>query len=65
MIADGALARHVEQRYAGWDGKLGKSILAGKQSLAELAALVDKSALEPQPRSGRQERLEALVNTYF
>jgi xylose isomerase len=65
MIDDGALAEHVAQRYAGWDAKLGRSILGGKQSLADLAALVDKGALEPQPHSGRQERLEALVNTYF
>jgi xylose isomerase len=65
MIADGALARHVEERYAGWNGKLGMGILAGKQSLADLAALVDQQGLEPQPRSGKQERLEALVNTYF
>src|SRR5882762_10022151 len=49
MIDDGALAKQLAQRYAGWDGKLGKSILAGKSSLAELAALVEKSDLEPQP----------------
>lgn len=65
MIDDGALGEHVAQRYALWDGKLGRRILAGKQSLADLAALVDKNGLEPQPHSGRQERLEALVNTYF
>jgi xylose isomerase len=65
MIKDGALADHLSQRYAGWDGKLGRRILAGKSSLADLAALVDNAALEPQPRSGRQEQLETLVNTYF
>lgn len=64
MIDDGALAGHLAERYAGWDGKLGKGILAGKQSLDDLAALVDKTSLEPQPRSGQQERLEALVNLY-
>jgi len=65
MIKDGALADHLSQRYAGWDGKLGRRILAGKSSLADLAALVDTAALEPQPRSGRQEQLETLINTYF
>jgi len=65
MIRDGALAEHVGQRYAGWDGKLGKKILAGKSSLDDLAALVAQTDLEPQPRSGAQERLEALVNTYL
>ena len=65
MIEDDALADHLAQRYAGWDGKLGRGIIAGKHSLADLAALVDKTALEPQPHSGHQERLDALVNTYF
>jgi len=64
MVEDGALAQHVAQRYAGWDGTLGRGILAGKRSLADLAALVDKESLEPQPRSGRQEHLEVLVNSY-
>ncbi|MFT3955018.1 MAG: xylose isomerase [Piscinibacter sp.] len=64
MISDGALAAHVDERYAGWNGKLGKSILAGKQSLDSLARLVAATDLEPQPRSGRQERLEQLVGNY-
>jgi len=65
MIEDGALADQLSQRYYGWEGKLGKQILAGKSSLDDLAALIDKNALEPQPRSGRQEVLEALVNSYL
>lgn len=65
MIDDGALAQQLRERYHGWDGKLGKGILAGKQSLEDLAALVDRESLEPQPRSGRQEVLEALVNSYL
>lgn len=65
MVEDGALAAQLRERYHGWDGKLGRGILAGKQSLDDLAALVDRDALEPQPRSGRQEVLEALVNSYL
>ena len=65
MIVDGSLADHVARRYAGWDGDLGKNILAGKKSLADLAALVDQNTLEPRPVSGRQEQLEALVNAYL
>jgi xylose isomerase len=65
MIDDGALERAVQERYAGWDGKLGRAILQGKRSLADLATIVDKGSLEPQPVSGRQERLEALVNSYL
>jgi xylose isomerase len=65
MIRDGKLDAHLKARYDGWNGKLGKDILAGKQSLDDLAALVDKKGFNPQPRSGRQEWLEALVNHYI
>jgi xylose isomerase len=65
MIEDGALARLVGERYAGWNGELGRSIRAGEQGLESLAALVDEKQLDPRPVSGRQERLENLVNSYF
>lgn len=65
MIADGALADLLRQRYSGWEGRLGRRILGGSSSLEDLAALVDKNTLEPRPRSGRQEILEALVNSYL
>lgn len=65
MIVDGALAAEVRSRYADWDSKEGKAILAGKRSLVDLAAAVDKQNIDPQPRSGRQEALEALVNGYL
>ncbi len=64
MIEDGALAKELKQRYAGWESAEGKAILAGKRSLADLAARVEAERLEPQPRSGRQEALENLVNGY-
>ena len=62
IIEDGVLQRHVDERYAGWDGELGRAILAGERSLDDLAALVEERSLEPQPKSGRQEYLESLVN---
>ena len=36
-----------------------------RQHLEDLAREVERSDLEPQPRSARQERLEHLVNGYF
>ena len=65
MLTDGKLQAFVDERYAGWNEKLGKDILAGKLSLADLAdrALADK--LDPKPRSGRQEMLETIVNRYL
>ena len=65
MIRSGELATHVDSRYAGWSGKLGRDILAGKASLARLAKHVEKRDLEPQPRSGQQELLESIVNRYI
>jgi xylose isomerase len=64
LIEDGAFQRHVDERYAGWDGELGKAILAGKRSLGDLARYVEERSIEPQPRSGRQEYLESLVNRF-
>jgi xylose isomerase len=65
IIADGALDAFVAGRYAGWDDAEGKAILAGKRSLDDLAESVLKRNLDPQPKSGRQEQLEALVNSYL
>ncbi len=65
MISDGRLAAFVEDRYAGWEGEEGRAILAGKRSLDDLDRYVHDRDLEPQPRSGRQEYLEALVNEYL
>ena len=65
MIEDGALARHVKERYAAWESAEGKAILSGERSLADLAARVEAKNTEPQPRSGKQEYLENLVNSYM
>jgi xylose isomerase len=64
IVEDGTLQKFVDARYAGWDSPLGKDILGGRRSLADLAAQVEQAGLEPQPRSGRQEYLEALVNHF-
>ncbi|MCW5721912.1 MAG: xylose isomerase [Devosia sp.] len=64
LIADGEFDALLDARYAGWDQGLGKDILAGKLSLADIAAKVHADGLNPQPRSGRQEYLENLVNRF-
>ena len=58
MLEDGTRERFVADRYAGWDGALGRDILAGKRSLADLSEHALASDREPCPRSGRQELLE-------
>jgi len=65
MIEDGALARHLAERYAGWDAPAARAILEGRVSLADLADRAEAEDLDPQPRSGRQEMLENLVNRYL
>ena len=64
ILKDGSLQKHVDDRYAGWSGGLGKDILAGKKSLDDLAKHVADKKLNPQPKSGRQEFLEGLVNRF-
>ena len=50
-------------RYAGWDGRAGRrASWAARASLATLEARVAAGEIDPRPGSGRQERLENLVN---
>ncbi|HEY5629097.1 MAG TPA: xylose isomerase, partial [Candidatus Limnocylindrales bacterium] len=62
LVERGELAAEVEARYAGWGGELGRGILAGELSLADLEARVADGSVRPVRRSGGQERLEGLVN---
>jgi xylose isomerase len=62
LVERGELAKLRDARYAGWDGELGKAILGGSVSLADLEARVASGAVAPVRHSGTQERLENLVN---
>jgi xylose isomerase len=64
MVEDGVLTSFVEERYAGWNGAEAQKMLAGGFSLAEIEAWVRKADINPQPKSGRQEYLENIVNRY-
>jgi xylose isomerase len=58
---DGRIGEFVKNRYSSWDSDLGKKVLAGNASFAEL----EKIALsQPAPTlaSGGQEYLENIVN---
>ncbi|MFD0668332.1 xylose isomerase [Ramlibacter sp. MAHUQ-53] len=63
LYESGELERPLAERYAGWDGALGQQILAGA-GLDALATTVHELRLDPQQRSGRQERLENIVNRF-
>lgn len=62
ILEQGQLSEGIKERYSGWSGDLGARILDGRVSLGELHDLVRDSGLEPEPVSGRQEKLENLVN---
>ena len=62
LIEDGELERLRTERYAGWTNGVGRAILGGASSLDELAVGVLAGDIDPRPVSGRQERLENLVN---
>jgi xylose isomerase len=62
LFEDGELQRLRDERYAGWSSDLGGAILAGDMTLADIEARVVDDGIEPTAVSGRQERLENLVN---
>ena len=65
MIADGRPARALDARYAGWDGEVGRRLLAPRMSLADVAAHALQRNVDERPVSGRQEAFENLVNEYL
>ena len=58
------LDRFRAERYAGWDGELGQLIHREGTSLADIADLAAARNLDPRHRSGKQERLENLLNRF-
>lgn len=63
MQADGSLEAARAGRYAGWDAAENAALLTS--DLASIAARVEDEGIEPQPNSGRQERLENLINRFL
>ncbi len=64
IIADGSYDAHVEARYSGWNRDDAQKMLAGEYSLEDLADHVEKAAVNPEPKSGKQEYLENLINRF-
>lgn len=62
LLEDGVLERTRDERYAGWDGELGRRIMDPGTGLAGLADAAVAAEVDPRPVSGRQERLENAVN---
>lgn len=64
MLDAGVLTTPLAKRYEGWARPEGRAILGGQRSLADLADRALGPGFDPQPRSGRQEYLESLVNRH-
>ena len=65
MRADGQLEKLLQERYASWDSGLGAEIEAGQHTLASLEKVMLAQGDAAPNRSGRQEMIENLINTYI
>jgi len=63
MLEDGTLEAMRAERYAGWDTGDGKALLESA-TLEDCHERVIERGIQPEPRSGRQERLENIVNRF-
>ena len=64
MLEDGALEEPLRERYAAWDTADATKLLAGDVPLEEIERRILAARTNPQPRSGKQELLENIVNRY-
>ena len=62
IIEKGTLDQEIARRYGKWDQPENKAMLEKGATLDGIAARVHKHKIEPQPKSGRQEFLEGLLN---
>ncbi len=61
LIEDGKYDALLAERYADWKQPEAQAILDGKMSLEQIAAKAEEDAIQPQPRSGKQEQIENLL----
>ncbi|WP_171133035.1 MULTISPECIES: xylose isomerase [unclassified Ruegeria] len=62
MIEDGGLEAALSERYAGWSDPEAEAML--DSDLDQITARVLDQGINPNPRSGRQEKLENYVNRF-
>ncbi len=62
MLEDDALEAPRRARYAGWQTDEAKAMLSS--DLASIAERVEAGGVNPEPRTGQQEKLENIVNRY-
>ncbi len=62
IIKDGRLEEFVNNKYSSFNSTLGKKILNNETDIEELASLALKKGSITTPISGKQERLESIIN---
>ena len=63
IIEDGRIDEFVKNRYTSFSEGIGKKIVDGETSLEELSAYAEKLGSAKLPCSGKQERLQSVVNS--
>ena len=63
IIEDGRLDGFIKDKYASFNSGIGAKIVAGETSLEELAAYAAEMKNVATPCSGKQERLEGIINS--
>ncbi len=62
LYESSALEKQRTARYSGWETEFGKKLM--NSDLTEIESLTRKNLINPEPNSGRQERLENIVNRF-
>ena len=62
IIEDGRIAEFLEYKYSSYKDGVGKRIIDGRATLEELADYAAQKKTCDVPCSGKQERLEAIIN---
>ncbi len=62
LYESSALEEQRTARYSGWETEFGKKLM--NSDLTEIESLTRKNLINPEPNSGRQERLENIVNRF-
>ena len=65
ILAEGKFTKFLQDRYASYDAGFGRDIEKRRVGFRDLNKLVLGKLGEPKPRSGKQEYLENLLNSYL
>jgi xylose isomerase len=62
IVEDGRIDGFIKERYASYESGIGAEIMSRKTKLEDLAAYAEKLGEPELPGSGRQEKLESILN---